>query len=240
VDVISLLHPVSCEDALVWVGPKMDGGYIVPDILNTIQRCFSPGVNDQTGFKEEFISNGIMCHMADASVDDPKIESDLYTFDRKFIQPCDSIVSVEINSWIEKYVQEGEKDCLLQMDIEGAEYANLLALKPELLRRFKVICVEFHGLHEVFNRTRMDIFKQVFMKLGHDFHPIFLKPNNTAGAVKCLGLEIPRILEVTFYRKEEFVSIPEYLPNMEGFESFDNDGSAERIHLDEHWFRELS
>ena len=32
-----------------------DGGYLVPDLINDIDYCFSPGTGSQTGFEDELL-----------------------------------------------------------------------------------------------------------------------------------------------------------------------------------------
>jgi hypothetical protein len=37
---------------LIRIGKKKDGGYLIPDILNKINYCFSPGVGLSTDFED--------------------------------------------------------------------------------------------------------------------------------------------------------------------------------------------
>jgi hypothetical protein len=43
IDLIRSLHPIDSGVPLIRLGPDGDGGYLIPDDLNGIQYCFSPG-----------------------------------------------------------------------------------------------------------------------------------------------------------------------------------------------------
>lgn len=44
-------HYVSCD--LTRIGGEGDGGYLVPNILDSISYCFSPGVDYKANFEKE-------------------------------------------------------------------------------------------------------------------------------------------------------------------------------------------
>ncbi|OYV05445.1 MAG: hypothetical protein CFE26_11565, partial [Verrucomicrobiales bacterium VVV1] len=50
-DLIQALRPLKVPAGLVRLGPPRDGGYLVPDDLTGIAACFSPGVEQQSGFE---------------------------------------------------------------------------------------------------------------------------------------------------------------------------------------------
>ena len=50
-------------------GPDGDGGYLVPDDLEGIVACFSPGVSNVAGFEKDCALKGMKVFMADASVE---------------------------------------------------------------------------------------------------------------------------------------------------------------------------
>ena len=64
---------------LVRIGQQNDGGYLVPNIIDQIDYCFSPGVGNTTKFEEELINKGVRkCFLADGTLEfistNPKIE----------------------------------------------------------------------------------------------------------------------------------------------------------------------
>src|SRR5205823_127248 len=68
-DLVALLHPLATEHSLIRLGDRGDGGYLVPDDLESVEACFSPGVDDRASFETSLIERGIPCFLADASVD---------------------------------------------------------------------------------------------------------------------------------------------------------------------------
>jgi hypothetical protein len=47
---IAKLHPLTTEHPLIRMG-EGDGGYLIPDDLNGITACFSPGVDNRATFE---------------------------------------------------------------------------------------------------------------------------------------------------------------------------------------------
>lgn len=59
---------------LIRMGDKSDGGYLVPNILNNIDYCFSPGVGDKSTFEYDLTQKyNIKVFLADGSVNAPKL-----------------------------------------------------------------------------------------------------------------------------------------------------------------------
>ena len=63
------------ESNLVRIGPKDDGGYVLPDDFDGVVANFSPGVGGVVGFEEELASMGIRSFMIDASVEKLPVEN---------------------------------------------------------------------------------------------------------------------------------------------------------------------
>jgi hypothetical protein len=82
------------------------------------------------------------------------------------------------------------------MDIEGAEYEVLHSVSAALLKRFRVVVVEFHHLHQLWNCNSFEIMCNAFEKLLGDFEVPY------AGWVDCEGIRFSRLIEVTFVRKQ--------------------------------------
>ena len=50
--------------------------------------------------------------------------------------------SISLQQWVEELAPNPTDDLLLQIDIEGAEYRNIIATSAETLRRFRIIIIE--------------------------------------------------------------------------------------------------
>src|SRR5215213_6077682 len=128
--VISDLMPVANHKGLKRFGPIGDGGYLMPDDLDGVAACISPGVSTVVGFDHEIADRGIDVHMADASVAGPPVEHERFHFTRKFFDTYNSETTITIDDFCRNV--SSDSDLILQMDIEGAEYLVLTSASDEL------------------------------------------------------------------------------------------------------------
>lgn len=195
-------RPVVTNFSLIRVGGDGDGGYLIPDDLKGIEYCFSPGVSVIAGFENELAKRGIKCFMADFSVEKAPFDNPLFFFKKKFIGLADNEKFIRLDTWVRESVPGGG-DLLLQMDIEGAEYPVLLDVDLELLKRFRIIVVEFHGMDSLYFRQGFDLIDAVFSKLLIGFDVAHIHPNNCSRAIPKNGsFAVPSAIEVTFLRKD--------------------------------------
>jgi FkbM family methyltransferase len=229
--ILKLMRPVPSPLPLVRVGPAGDGGYLVPDDLENIKACFSPGVSDEAGFELAFANRGVPCFLADASVPEEPVKHQNIFFDPLFLGPIsDSKKFISLEDWVEqKSVENG--DLILQMDIEGAEYDVLSSAPAELLKRFRLIAIELHNLEFILTNKLSALSFESFLKmLLENFEVVHIHPNNNRRPVFHKGIEIPPVIEMTLLRKDRFVGKqslgPVALPH-----PLDSDNSPRRKHL---------
>lgn len=203
---IQRLRPVTTQYPLVLVGPHGDGGYLVPDALDGITTCFSPGVADNSGFEQACIDRGMRVLMADLSVDRANLGADVdpsrYDFVKKFVGPVDDDRHLTMERWIGESDVPDEDDLLLQMDIEGAEYTAILTTPDRLLARFRVMAFEFHDLHLLWDESFLRFAVAAFDKLLRHHVCVHIHPNGSGGVDRRSGIEIPRVAELTFLRRD--------------------------------------
>ena len=74
------------------------------------------------------------------------MENEFFTFEKKYLDIKNDEKNININTWIKKNSEyEKKEEFILQMDIEGAEYQVLLDLEENLLKKFRIMIVEFHS-----------------------------------------------------------------------------------------------
>jgi len=196
------LRPYQTGHDLIRLGTHSDGGYLVPDDLIGIDGLFSPGVNDNSDFEYQVADQlDIPCYMVDYSVDGPARQHKRFYFDKKFLGSMDRDIYWSLDSWVSRYAQNCN-NLLLQIDIEGAEFEAIIASSRETLSKFRIIVAEIHGIDSIFNRYGLKLFQMCFEKLLQDFHVVHLHPNNCEGEVTKWGMKIPRVMEMTFIRKD--------------------------------------
>lgn len=200
----SKLYPFDIDLPLIRLGPKGDGGYLVPDALSGIEAVFSPGVEMVSGFERDCIERGMQVFMADKSVEKPNLDipETGYSFTKKFVGCVNNDEYITMDEWVNTSGITTNSDLLLQMDIEGAEYVTLLNTSSHLMSRFRIIVVEFHFHTQLWNRSFFDLVENTFDKILQTHAVVHSHVNNHDGLDCKMGIKIPRLLEITFLLKD--------------------------------------
>ncbi len=149
---------------------------------------------------------GIPSFLADYSVEAPATENKNFHFLKKFVGPITATNYIEFQEWVEK--NSGPTDeLILQMDIEGSEYSSLLSCNKEILGRFRILIIEFHGLDLLFDSLGCRIIIDCFEKLLQDFYVVHIHPNNNDPVRRIGGYKVPSLMEFSFIRKDRVSSI---------------------------------
>lgn len=201
----AFLTPKDCGIPMLMIGDGTDGTYIIPDDLNGISKCFSPGVGPSSQFEEAiYDKHGIRSFLIDASVlRVPSSRDDFYVFEQKFLGATTYGNFTDLSSWVKTYAsKEPMEELLLQMDIEGGEYAALLACPNEVLTRFRIIALEIHFLDALNLEFFSSLVEQTFRKLDANFQVCYAHANDCCGSI-CVGsATFPRVIEITLIRKD--------------------------------------
>lgn len=207
---LEALRPKPSPAPLIRIGPGRDGSYLIPDDIDGVAACFSPGVNNEKTFEDMLAERyGIAAHLCDASSDiallrTPLIDS-VQTFEKLWLDVPDSDDAVSLDTWVARHRPDAAQDLMLQMDIEGAEYRNILATSDETLNRFRVIVLELHALERV---AHEGVLHQVLLpfveKLGGHFTCVHAHANNVTEPFEFadLGITVPSLIEVTLLRND--------------------------------------
>ena len=201
--VLAWLSPCSNGHALIRVGATQDGGYLVPDDLEEIVACFSPGTDQVVEFEKYFFTRGVRCYLADASVPENPFNSPLVDFRKKYISgfSCGDFLSLE--DWIVDSSPSLPGDMVLQIDIEGWEYQALSTCPLSLLQKFRIIIIEFHDFHRAVDRYFFrDLIAPIIAKLSSAFDPVHIHPNNASPEFELHGYRCPQAFELTLHRKD--------------------------------------
>jgi len=201
---IRALRPRGTVAPLIRIGPNGDGGYLLPDDLDGVSACISPGVSFEIGFDRAMADRGIEVYMVDASVPGPPKANDRFHFTRKFLDVFEDDNHIRFDTFCTAIPSVG--DLVLQMDIEGAEWRVLLDTSPETIKRFRIMAIEFHDLKEMFGRFSFDLIQATFTKLLRTHSIVHLHPNNISNSTCFAGLCVPSLMEITFYRNDRAFS----------------------------------
>jgi len=236
-DLISLFKPFSLNIQLKRIGSNNDGGYLVPDILDDVKYCFSPGVGNSSNFEKDLEKYNITSFLADKNVNGPATELKKFNFDKKNINSFNCIDKININDWIYSKIDKSEiNKSILQIDTDGYEYEILLSINEEILSEIKILLVEFHGLELIGNEFFYNIVESTLEKIKLYHTPIHIHPNNCCGNHKINKFKIPSVLEVIFLNnslsdnKKEINSLPHKLDSR-------NVKKKKDIILESYWYK---
>lgn len=210
--ILDKLRPLKFNGSLARFGPNWDGGYMLPKDVHQVDVVFSPGVSSSSTFELAFASLGIPCFLADASVDGPLQNHELFNFQKKFLGSSEASNIITLESWVIDNFPNMTKG-LLQMDIEGAEWEVLESANPGTLAKFKIIVVELHNLHRLWKDDFRIRATEVFRKLSMSHFPAHLQVNNFSLPVRLSeSLTLPSSIELTFLRNADYIRAQDFAP----------------------------
>jgi hypothetical protein len=198
---IESVKPIKTNHELVRIGGATDGGYLIPNDIESIGACFSPGVSTVADFENELTQRGISCYLADYSVEKPPVDNPLFDFEKKYLGSKNNEIFMTLDSWVQSKTQTND-DLLLQMDVEEAEYSVIFDTSNEILNKFRILVIEFHGLENLFNPMGFELINLTFTKLLNSFEVVHIHPNNCNQPIVSNGFSVPPVMEFTFLRKD--------------------------------------
>jgi hypothetical protein len=108
-----------------------------------------------------------------------------------------------MEKWIgDKLKFKKDHKLILQMDIEGSEIIIINHVKRKILKKFKIMIIEFHYFQSLALEQGCKIYDKVFTKILKDFVICHIHPNNCCGFSKINQYKIPNVMEFTFINKE--------------------------------------
>ncbi len=229
------LKPIYCGKELIRLGPEGDGGYLVPDDLKGVKSCFSPGVEGISGFELDCADMGMNVFLADKSVEKPSESHELFQFTKKYLGVTTNADFMTLDDWVTSSAPRIEDELLLQIDIEGFEYEVFLSASDQLMKRFRIIVVEFHQLDQFWNEPFFKLASRAFDKILQTHTCVHNHPNNWYGSIKNDNIEMPIATEITFIRNDR-IHNPSFIKTFPHPLDIDNTENASLI-LPKCWFQ---
>ena len=205
--ILSLIKKLKPHDLgynLIRIGSKHDGGYLIPNLLSKIDFCISPGVDKTISFekqlKDKFL---IKSFLLDHTVDPEEEFLKEFDFTQKKLGIISTTSEITLEDFYNSKIKNNSENGILQIDIEGDEYKVLISTPDQILKKFKVIIVEFHDLDRISNKFNFSIIESLLDKILLNFEVGHIHPNNFSKNISfSKNIIIPEILEVTFLRKD--------------------------------------
>jgi len=205
---LDLLRPRHSYFTMRRFGGEGDGAYVLPDIdggsIGSIGSVFSAGVGNRKEFEDELLQlYGARSYLLDRSSSETTLRTPLgagQTLERKWLAAVSGPESISLRDWVAAHTAETERDLVLSVDIEGAEWEALSSAPIGLLDRFALIVIELHGLKDF---GSPDLYRRkirpMLTTLFHHHSSVHVSPNNCCGTVMLpsLGIALPKTLELT-------------------------------------------
>lgn len=201
-----------------------DGGYVLPDDLDGISAMLSLGVGSEVSFDMHFANMGIPIYQYDPTVDGPPEQHKLFTFNRTAWAKTDSQESRSLASMIDIHGIATTNDAILKFDVEGAEWECFESMDSTLLKHFRIIVCELHGMQRLGNQDLLQQTWRMFSTLTHSHTVVHLHANNCCGISLVEGVPVPAVLELTLIRNDRsyFSDCHDPIPGPLDFPSMDD------------------
>jgi hypothetical protein len=207
---LDMLTPWDVGLPLIRLGSDGDGGYLVPNDLEGVSALLSPGVSETWTFERDIGERfDIPSFMIDGSVSAPPGLTSLQTFQKRWLATRSGKDRTTLADWVADVDPDPARDLMLQMDIEGAEWSIMKRAPRAILKRFRVIVIEFHGLPWMAIRPALRRrYLPVLQRLSQDFEVVHVHANNCCEAEIVGGVVVPRAIEVTYLRRDRIKVMP--------------------------------
>lgn len=211
-DMLKLLQLLKSEEGeTVRYGPNQDGGYVTPDLK--FNKVITVGVGGCIRYEMDYIDKNPDTHFKfyDPTVDGlPTLIPNSQFFKLGAgLYPDPTFLSM--NTIVRRSKIKDGDVTLLKVDCEGGEWDS--GFEYADLSKVDSIILEIHSIGDERQAPKQ---LKVLEKLYSEFRCINIHPNNYGGVSWCGGLEVPKVVELTFIRKDieqSSINIPLNYPN---------------------------
>ena len=204
---------------LARAGSEGDGGYILIDNLDSRGGvAYSFGISNEVSFDDDLANCGYQIFMYDMTIDDlPKHRPEFHFFKEGIGRVRDPINHLDtLEHFIARNGHQNQRNMILKMDVEGAEWDFLETVKSETLAQFDQIVFEFHSLAIGVDLVKSGMIISRLQKLNLTHQVVHIHGNNASGATIIFENALyPELLEVTYVNRAnyEFEDAEIILPN---------------------------
>lgn len=192
------------DTALVRLGKRFDGGYVLLDDFSCDMKVYSFGISNDVSFEKELANRGLQIYMYDHTIAGLPEEHEHFHFYRTGISHIDELTNCKLSmeTLLKNNSDLGNKRLILKMDVEGAEWDFLEHTSSEILSQFLQITFELHRLTDSGNSEQII---HCLNKINKTHQAVWIHANNFGYVEKAEdGLEIPAYVEITYLNKSVY------------------------------------
>lgn len=187
------------------VGNAHDGGYVMLDDWQGIAGAISIGIGGDDGWDAEVAGRGIPVAQFDHTIAEPPRRLPLLNWQPLGVAAQDVNTLRSLRSLIALAGLPGAGDLVLKMDAEGTEWEVLAAGEDAApLGRFRQIVAEFHWFDRVGDDAWYRTARTALAHILATHACVHVHANNHGGVAMIRGVAFPRVLELTFARRDSY------------------------------------
>jgi len=187
---------------LARMGRDHDGGYIMLDDFPG-GIAYSFGICDDVSWDKDMASRGYDVFMYDHTIDGLPENNDRFHWSKLGIS--DGITNDERLKTLEELIlmnhHENERDMILKMDVEGAEWGFLEHVKSETLSQFSQMTFELHSMITPGSSERV---LKILQKINETHQLVHIHANNVSNYVTIGDKNFPDLLEVSYVLRDKY------------------------------------
>lgn len=195
------------------LGSPNDGGYVMldPDAHGTGGLAYSLGIDSNVDWDLDMAARGFEVFQYDGSIAALPANHERFHFEKLFIHsnPEPRPGWETLPRLLARNGHAEEKNLILKMDIEGAEWEVLKALERPQLLQFKQIILELHLRAQ--DIMRLPEHTAILRRLMHTHQPVHTHVNNNNRQVDYNGEPFWYVWEVSYARRADFSFAPSRL-----------------------------
>jgi hypothetical protein len=199
-----LIAPKSVEGKeRLLIGKKRDGSYVLLNDFKNIKIAYSFGISRMIQFDKYLANKGIDVYMYDHTINFLPYNNIKFHWKKIGItgRNRNSLILKSLEELIIENGHSSEKNMILKIDVEHAEWESLKDLSYNILRNFKYILIEYHFRDEkIINNT--SLYYNVIKKLYKTHQVFYLRCQNKYNIVNFGNNKICRALEVSYIIRE--------------------------------------
>jgi hypothetical protein len=202
-DLLGMIRPwAMTRTQKVRIGNDWDGGYVVPQTVLECDAVVSIGVGPDVSFDLVLAQRGAHILQFDHTVEATPQQHANFHFEKLGwgrVTDGDLLSFDDIHARLMAFQP---RHALLKFDIEGAEYEVLDATRTEHLADFEVIACEIHDIERLGDPAFFAGMESALRKLTTHHVPVHLHANNYQSVILVEGVPIPKVLEISFLRRD--------------------------------------
>lgn len=198
-----LLKPQTVQAyQLLRVGRFYDGGYVMVDDFSKDMVAYSFGISEDMSWDVHINEmTGMPVHMYDHTIPCAPAFHKGTVFHKVGLGLYDVDELLSFRTILENTENIDKATALiLKMDIEGAEWDVLDTVEESLLKKFRQMVFEFHGLNSN-KRDDKEKILRVLRRLNKDHQIVWIHGNNYTSAVKTKDIVMPDAIELLYVNR---------------------------------------